>query len=188
MSLYRNKSRIESARLKNWDYRNEGAYFITICTKNRQSYFGECNNGEINLSNAGLIADKCWIEIPDHFTNVRPGVHIVMPNHVHGILVLTAVETLQCNVSTAATIKNKFMSHISPKPGSVSTIIRSYKSACTKWLNKQSAELYFGWQERFHDHIIRNEDEYKRIENYILHNPKNWISDKFFSKKPDIDK
>jgi putative transposase len=98
---------------------------------------------------------------------------------------------LQYNASTAPTHpthptpyspslpKNESMANISPKSGSVSTIIRSYKSACTKQINLLRPALNFKWQERFHDHIIRTEDDFIRIENYIINNPKNWLQDKF---------
>ena len=135
----------------------------------------------MHLFNVGMLANQYWMEIPLHFARVRLGAHVVMPNHVHGILILesAAVETLHCNVSTTNTT-NQFMSDISPKPGSVSTIVHTYKSACTNYINKQFSALNFGWQERFHDHIIRNETEYARIENYIVNNPANWVTDKFF--------
>lgn len=197
MTLFQNKYRIESARMKNWDYRNAGAYFITICTKDRLCHFGKIQNGEMQLSDVGKLAEKYWMEIPDHFKNVRLGAFVVMPNHVHGVLILLDglvgdgfVETLQCNVSTTENANqtditdqppetNQFMSNISPKSGSVSTIIRSYKSVCTKNINLQMPILNFAWQPRFHDHIIRDYQEYNRIENYIINNPKNWDSDKF---------
>lgn len=121
-----------------------------------------------------------------------------MPNHMHGILILgeieipsagsSFVETLHCNVSTNDdngnnNDKNQFMSSLSPKPGSVSTIIRSYKSACTKHMNQLQPELNFKWQERFYDHIIRSDDDFKRIANYIVNNPKNWVEDRFFNQE-----
>ena len=184
MTLFKNKYRIESARLKNWDYRNGGAYFITICTKDCQCFFGECRDGNMNLSDAGTIAEQYWAEIPNHFQQVQLGAYIVMPNHVHGILILDGTLKLQHGMTTnhPNEIKNQSMSKISPEPGSVSTIIRSYKSECTKYI-RNNIDSYFSWQSRFHDHIIRNQDEYIRIENYIVNNPKNWDEDKFFDRK-----
>lgn len=190
MTLFRNKYRSASTRLKNWDYRNAGAYFITICCKDRECFFGEVKNEEMQLNEIGKMAEKYWLEIPGHFKNVRLGEFVIMPNHMHGILILNGesgggvVETLQCNVSTETITTtnhgdtNPFMSDISPKPGSVSTIIRSYKSVCTKNINQQHT-LDFAWQPRFHDHVIRNHMEYSRIENYIIYNPKNWKEDRF---------
>lgn len=184
MTLYNNKYRIEPARLKNWDYRNAGPYFITICVKDRACHFGRCSDGKMILNEVGQIAYKYWLEIPDHFPYVSLGEFVIMPNHTHGILILDSpiVETLQCNVSTDKK-QNQFMSGISPKSGSVSTIIRSYKSACTKAINLKFPELHFKWQERFHDRIIRNYDEFVKIENYIINNPQNWTEDNFYTIK-----
>lgn len=179
---FQNKYRIPSARRQGYDYGQNGAYFITICTKNRLHFFGKIENGKMILNETGQLAEKFWSEIPIHFPFVKLGGFVVMPNHVHGILVIdrdiTTVETLQCNVSTETTDPNQQMSNISPKPGTISTIIRSYKSVVTKYANHSG--LAFGWQTRFHDHIIRNNRAYQRIENYIINNPKNWKDDRFF--------
>lgn len=88
MSLFRNKYRIESARHQHWDYRWDGAYFITICTHNRKHYFGKVVNGKMQLSNLGIIANVFWYEIKHHAKNIKLGEFVVMPNHMHGILIL----------------------------------------------------------------------------------------------------
>ena len=85
---FKKKYRIESTRLQNWDYRWAGAYFVTICTKDRQHYFGEIEEGKMILSNLGVLADKFWHEIISHAKNVELGEFVVMPNHIHGILIL----------------------------------------------------------------------------------------------------
>lgn len=194
---YMNKYRIQSARLQNWDYGSNGAYFITICTANRLNYFGDVvqiseSGGIMQLTETGKLAQKFWMEIPDHFNFVKLGNFVIMPNHVHGILIIDKpdttksfepmVETLQCNVSTIGstpdTQKNEQMAKISPKPGSISTIIRSYKSVVSKFAGPIDPD--FAWQSRFHDHIIRDSMEYERIQNYITNNPKNWNEDKFY--------
>ena len=86
MILFRNKYRIESARLPNWDYSSAGFYFIIICTRNRIQYFGKIVDGKMVLSKTGVIADRFWREIPNHFTNVRLDEYVIMPNHIHGII------------------------------------------------------------------------------------------------------
>jgi putative transposase len=193
MEKYKNKYRIPSARLQNWDYGQNGAYFITICTHNRQHFFGEVVNNEMQLSEMGQFAEKFWLEIPIHFPFVELGNFVVMPNHTHGILIIDKnvdishvvvanVETLQCNVSTTnatanATNKNEKMANISPKSGTISTIIRSYKSVVSK--NARLIHADFGWQPRFHDHIIRDAQSFETIQNYIANNPLNWGKDKF---------
>lgn len=137
----------------------------------------------MTLNDIGQIAYKFWAEIPQHFAHVSLGAHIIMPNHMHGILILDDNNIINANSTQPSMVcddKDQFMSAISPKAGSVSTIIRSYKSACTKHINLSQPKLNFKWQERFHDHIIRNDGDFQRIKNYIINNPKNWQSDKFF--------
>ena len=197
MSLkFQNKYRIESRRLKNWDYRNNGAYFITICTKNRKHFFGKIVNKEIVLSEIGLLANNFWAEIPKHFPNVELGNFQIMPNHMHGILIINNMinveGTLHCNVSDVNALHcniytkqnntlqcNASTVNISPKPGSISTIIRSYKSVVTK--NAHLINSNFEWQPRFHDHVIRNSESFEKIQNYIENNPANWNEDKFYN-------
>ena len=90
-NTFRNKYRIASARLHNWDYTNAAAYFITICTKEKDSYFGEIANHKMTLSKAAIIADMLWCEIKNHTQNVELGAYVVMPNHIHGILILNGM-------------------------------------------------------------------------------------------------
>ena len=190
---FQNKYRISSTRLKNWDYGNNGAYFITICTGQKEHYFGEIEsiNGEnqMQFNEIGRLANEFWAEIPKHFPFVELGNYQIMPNHIHGILIIDKknvddddfvvetlpVETLQCNVST----QNEQMAKISPKSGTISTIIRSYKSVVTKHAHFIHAD--FEWQERFHDHIIRDSESFDRIQNYIENNVANWKDDKFYN-------
>jgi len=86
MKLFNNKYRIETTRKPDWDYSNEGFYFITICTKDRINYFGEISEGKMNLNSLGKIAEQCLIDIPKHFPHTRLDEYIVMPNHVHFII------------------------------------------------------------------------------------------------------
>lgn len=108
---FRDKYRIPSTRLQNWDYSENGYYFITICTKERRYYFGEIINNKIQLSEIGKIIQHYWLEIPKHFLFVKLDEFAIMPNHVHGILIIKNnncivpnidpnVETRQCLVST----------------------------------------------------------------------------------------
>jgi len=85
---FQNKYRISSARLKNWDYGSNAIYFVTICTQNREHYFGEIVDGQMNLSDTGKMANRFWYEIPNHFPFVQLGEFVVMPNHVHGIIII----------------------------------------------------------------------------------------------------
>lgn len=205
MDKYRKKYRIASARAQWWDYGQTGAYFITICTANREHYFGEINNGTMQLNHVGIIADLIWHEIPNHHPIVELGDFVVMPNHIHGILILNngSDGDNDDNGANVTVVETRHVLSLPsepppqqpepPKPESpsigqqrfqnqgkntVSSIIGSYKSAVTKHANRLG--LKNGWQPRFHDHIIRNEEEYHRIATYIINNPGNWQQDKFF--------
>ena len=93
MSLFKNKYRIETTRLKGWDYANEGAYFITLVTHKREYLFGHICQGEMILNEAGHIAQQCWTDIPNHFKNTMLDAFVVMPNHIHGIIFIIAENT-----------------------------------------------------------------------------------------------
>ncbi len=154
-----------SIRLKRYDYSQPGAYFVTIVTRQRECLFGEIVGGEMKLNDWGEIADECWRAIPEHFPNVESGAHIVMPNHVHGIVVITVGAT-----------------HASPlpqngiKPGSLGVIIGSYKSAVMKRINREYNATGI-WQRNYYEHIIRDNDDMERIWNYIELNPTMWTDD-----------
>jgi len=165
----------KSYRLRNWDYSIIGYYFVTLCTKNLQEYFGQILNGKMILNNIGQNANKFWIDIPQHFENVKLDEFVIMPNHVHGIIFIDKRRDVALQ-RPYKQIDNKH-SHISPKSKSLSTIIRSYKSIVTKTINKKSPNPYFSWQPRFYDHIIRNERSLNHIRQYIKNNLLNWNLD-----------
>ena len=193
---YLNKYRIPSARLQTWDYANDGTYFITICTMDRRHFFGQVKNGKMILTNAGVIADIVWLEIKHHNINIELGEFIVMPNHIHGILILdgnNAGDDVQTrHALSLAPPHNPHPTPDIPKsPGqsrfqnqgknSISSIIGGYKSAVTKHCNRLGIE--FGWQTRFYDHIIRDGRAFENISNYIVNNPEKWDIDKFYANE-----
>lgn len=207
MDKYQNKYRIPSARLQHWDYGNNGAYFITICTQNREHYFGDVVNGEMQLNELGQLAEKYWMEIPQHFSFIELGNFVVMPNHTHGILIIDKmnddtqnvsdtpnddtpnddtpnVETPNLGVSTHTT-HTTHTAHTHNggkndkwKPNTIGSIINQYKRIVT--INARKIHADFGWQSRFHDHIIRDAQSFETISNYIINNPKKWAEDKFY--------
>jgi putative transposase len=186
---FKGKYRVETTRLPDRNYAANGSYFITICTKNRNHYFGNVVSNQVYLSAIGEIAQKFWVDIPNHFDYTYIDTYVIMPNHVHGIVVIDRpknVETLQCNVSTQRDcnvstqrdiIQRQFMSDISPKPGSLGAIVRAYKSAVTRWC-RENGHDDFDWQSRFYDHIIRADGSLDRIREYIVNNPLKWDKDK----------
>lgn len=190
MAKFKNKYRIESTRLKNWDYSRQAAYFITICTANREHFFGKIENqGETpcmaSLSAIGIIVEQEWVKTPEirPDMNLELGEFVVMPNHFHGIIFIGNNEfnsdgDAMCRgamhrASTDGIYKNEF----GPQSKNLSSIIRGFKSAVTVQARKIDPE--FGWQSRFHDHIIRNTISYDAISQYIIDNPKKWIDDEF---------
>jgi REP element-mobilizing transposase RayT len=197
MTLYANKYRIESTRLPRWDYSSPGYYFVTICTHDRGCLFGEIFNGEMRLNECGRIVHDEWNKTGIQRSNIRLDEFIVMPNHVHGVIRILSTHDYHCrsnrrdvarNVSTKTTEntpthgendKIKTMSAISPKSGSLSEIVRSFKSATTKRINESRKSPGIPvWQPRFHDHIIRNVRELSAVRRYILNNPANWENDR----------
>ncbi|MBU1822016.1 MAG: transposase [Bacteroidetes bacterium] len=174
---YQNKYRIASARWQQWDYGWDAAYFITICTKDRKHHFGEITEGRMELSSTGILTDVFWHEIKNHAQHIGLGAFVVMPNHIHGILVLdgnalTLPPTPPINETPG---QRRFQNQ---GKNTISSIVGGYKSAVTKHANRM--ELEMSWQTRFHDHVIRDEPSFVRITEYIKNNPQNWKDDRFF--------
>jgi len=174
MSLYKNKYRNESSRLQNRDYSKGGSYFITIVTKNMNHYFGNISNNKMHLLLIGKIAYRYWNEIPKHFPNVKLDEFVIMPNHVHGIITINykkECDNIEYNVPTD-TPNNSIMSKISPKKNSLGTIIRSYKSAVTRFCH-QNNHKEFEWHSNFYEHVIRKKG-FTPIKRYIANNVRAW--------------
>ena len=200
MEKFQNKYRIPSARAQWWDYGNDGAYFITICTANRKCYFGDVLDGKMKLSNMGVLADVLWYEIKTHAKNVTLDAFVVMPNHIHCILVLDGngkndnVETthaLSLTLNPSNPSNPQFNKQTEKTPGqqrfqnqgvnTVSSIIGSYKSAVSKHAHRLGCD--FKWQTRFYDNIIRDSESFNNINEYIKRNPLKWEDDKFHPSK-----
>lgn len=180
MDKYKNKYRIASARAAFWDYSWNAAYFVTTCTKSRECWFGEISDGEMKLSTIGHIANSCWHEIPKHFPFVMLGAHIVMPNHVHGIIIINKPEVETQNFASLHHI-NQPNNQFGPQSQNLASVIRGFKVGVT--LNARQMHSDFSWQSRYHDHIIRNKDAYQTISEYIIGNPLTWKDDKFYNDK-----
>jgi REP element-mobilizing transposase RayT len=165
-----------SIRLKGYDYAQPGAYFITIVTFQRESLFGNIVNSEMQLNDYGRIADECWRAIPEHFPHVELGAYVVMPNHVHGIIVIHE-NGMATNSSPSVGAQ-----HIAPQripkvqTGSLGAIVRSFKSAVTRRIGREWKTTGI-WQRNYHEHIIRNSVEWDRIHRYIESNPSRWAED-----------
>ncbi|MDO4230182.1 MAG: hypothetical protein Q4C98_10230 [Capnocytophaga sp.] len=187
-----------SVRLKGYDYSGEGLYFITICCQNKEHFFGEITNGDIELSDIGRIANQCWKEIPNHFKNVVLHSFVIMPNHIHGIIEIINNDSdsvgenyyspknvsPQNGLSKNETAKNDDRAKdISPLPNGTSktigSIVRGFKIGVTKWV-RVNTDIFQIWQRNYHEHIIKNYESYCKITEYIEKNPLKWEEDCFF--------
>jgi len=177
--------------LRGYDYAQSGAYFITIVTQNRASLFGHVANGKMVLNDAGMATQNCWLEIPNHYPNVTLDEFVIMPNHIHGIIVINDIDPPNVVVGVQnfepiqqiepihiATKQNRYQKIISKSIGS---IIRGFKIGVTKWF-RQHTDVYDVWQRNYYEHIVLNDDELNAIRQYIINNPSKWPSDKNYMK------
>lgn len=171
-------------RLPGYDYAGPGEYFLTICTKDRQHFLGEISQGRMQLSEAGGIAKKILREIPGKFENVLLDEWVIMPNHIHMILMIYKEGRNMINhVPTVNHVPAKNKSGILNNPmelpyDTIGKIIRWYKGRVKFECGKQDLS-YFAWQARFHDHIVRNARDLERIRQYLRDNPLRWDIDGF---------
>ena len=173
-----------STRLPKYDYSRQGYYYLTLCTYNRECFFGEITDDRMQLNEYGKIADKCWGRIPEHFPYVMLDEYIIMPNHIHGLINITRDAVGAKDFSPLQRIG---------LPGTsktIGSIVRGFKIGVTKWI-RQNTDIINVWQRSFHDHIVRtsNKSLYD-IRKYIIDNPKKWDTDEnninnFELKKPN---
>ena len=162
-----------SVRLKGYDYTSPGAYYVTIATYQRELLFGEIVDGKMVLNARGKIVWECWYEISKHFPHVELGAFVVMPNHVHGIIEIINVDNGRGTIYRAPT-QEEFQK---PVKGSLPTIMRTFKAAVTRRVGRELNETGI-WQRNYYEHVIRNQQDWERIHNYILANSVNWDGDK----------
>lgn len=213
---FQNKYRIPSARWQNWDYSDEGSYFVTICAKHKIHYFGEIIEKQMYLSKIGEMAEEYWLKIPKYFPFAKLDVFVIMPNHIHGIVVirhdneairrdaiyrvLNAGNTDSEDANSENTICeedanseedaiNRVSTGIDKKIGGVtgnhnpmlyknlSRVLRWYKGRVSFECRDSITEI---WQPRFHDRIIRDHHEYRRVAHYIETNIDNWETDDMY--------
>jgi REP element-mobilizing transposase RayT len=159
-STFSNKYRIDSTRWQNWDYREVGFYFVTVCTKDKWPLFGTIRNGIVTKNYYGEICESCWKQIPEHFSNCQIDSFVVMPDHFHGIVV----------------IKKK-------TEKSLFDVIRSFKCSVTKICNENYDGLNsFAWQSRYYDRVIRSNCELLAVRKYIELNPVRVETDESLSR------
>lgn len=193
-----------SIRLKAYDYSQAGLYFITICVQDKLYLFGKVEKGEMVLNEYGKIAYNEWLKTPEIRNNVELDVFVVMPNHIHGIIILTdarrgelhspvnthelhsPVNTHELHSSVNTNLLKTFYkmgeckSPLRAPSNNIGAIVRGYKSAVTKQLNLLNIGCTV-WQRNYYEHIIRNEQSYYAISEYIINNPAKWNNDKFYT-------
>jgi len=169
-----------SIRLRSWDYAWPWWYYVTIVVKDRECRFGKAIYDSVVLSDLGKAAEGSWAQIPNHHKGVELDDYVLMPNHLHGIIILngTSRTDVQLNVPTddheqLFPTKGEAMGALSPDEGSLSVIVRTFKAAVTTWARRNGFGD-FAWQRGFYDHIIRNEADLHRIRTYIANNPLQW--------------
>ena len=170
-----------SIRLKNYDYTQPGAYFVTVCTYERAPLFGAVADGRMILNPLGQMARQCWLAIPDHFPHTQLDKFVIMPNHVHGIIWI---------VDDVANVGAK---DFSPRPSNgkrprgtsrtIGSVVRGFKIGVTKW-GRRNTDVFSVWQRNYYEHIIRTERSLNAIRRYIAENPLRWHLDR---NNPDAD-
>ena len=176
--------RRKSIRLQGYDYSQAGAYFITICTHNRVPLFGEIVDGVMVLNTAGQIVEKCWCAIPEHFPQVTLDEFVVMPNHVHGIITVGANNHLPQHYLPLPSDETPIQSNEPPRPlqhgtsRTIGSMVRGFKIGVTRWF-RANTDIHAVWQRNYYEHIIRNEDAYLKIAEYIQTNPQRWETDTY---------
>jgi putative transposase len=171
-----------SLRLPGYDYAQPGAYFLTLCAWQRACVFGDIVDGQMQLNDWGRVAADCWTSIPAHFEHAALDEWVVMPNHLHGILVITggATQSVGATHWVAPTMRpTTSVTPPGPRPGSIGAILAQYKSVVTKRINGLRATAALPvWQRNYYDHIVRNDPELNAIRQYIRHNPAKWALDR----------
>ncbi|MCI0699389.1 hypothetical protein L0337_46225 [candidate division KSB1 bacterium] len=189
-----------SIRLKGYDYSQAGAYFITICTHERECIFGEIRDGKMHLNEIGKIVEAEWLKTAEIRDNVELDAFVVMPNHVHGIIIITGNagtdDVVGANDSKNSVdrtvgvdrrppdrgIQSNVGAHggapLRRKPQSIGSIVAGFKSTVTKQINIiRNTPGVPVWQRNYYEHIIRNEKAFTRIQRYIIENPAQWQYD-----------
>ncbi|MBI2059373.1 MAG: transposase [Nitrospirae bacterium] len=170
-----------SVRLQGYDYAQSGAYFVTMCAQGRECLFGDVVDGDIVLNDAGRITERCWLAIPAHFPHVQLDVFVVMPNHLHGVLLIydiPAASAVSVGAKNISPLQSDKSAGQRPRGTSktIGSVIRGFKIGVTKWF-RQNTSIHMVWQRNYYEHVVRNDDELNRIREYIVNNPAQWEMD-----------
>jgi REP element-mobilizing transposase RayT len=164
----------QSIRLRDYDYSKEGMYFVTICAKNHECVFGSIVGGAMQKNDVGHAVERYWNEIPQHFPHVGLDVYVIMPNHLHGIVIVGANNH---SPSLPPVLKRPPRPATSGTSKTLGSIVRGFKIAVTKWMRSNTA-IPDVWQRNYLEHVVRDESELERIREYIQNNPAQWEMDR----------
>ncbi len=178
----------KSIRLKEYDYSKNGIYFITICTHNRENLFGEIIDGKMIINDAGKMVEKEILKTNEIRENIKIEEYIIMPNHIHFLIEIVEVLLLaHPNITKNNSINNKTdieericqqQTH-TMQSNTIGSIVNHIKSKITKWY-RQNTDIYCVWQRNYYENIIKNEEMYQKVSEYIKNNPQKWTDDKYY--------
>lgn len=180
-----------SIRLKGYDYSVAGAYFVTIVAWQREMLFGEIVNGGMKLNRYGYIVRDVWFDLKNHYRHVELGTFVIMPNHVHGILILVDDGRGGSSITGGTNPSDDLIAGAEPRPidqtrpyvktkprHGLPEIVRAFKSFSARRINRlRRTNGIPVWQRNYYEHIIRNDDDHDRIHRYIESNPSMWTDD-----------
>ncbi len=158
----------KSIRLKEYDYSQAGAYFVTVCTKHREILFGDIQGDGVRLNPLGLAVKECWERLPQHYSFLELDAFTVMPNHIHGIVMITGNSNVGAGFKPAPTGKRHALGEI----------VRALKTFSARRINDLRGTIGTPvWQRNYYEHIIRNEIDLSETREYIQNNPLKWLED-----------
>lgn len=179
------KPRRRSIRLKGWNYAQTGAYFVTVCVQNRECLLGDVVGDAVVRHGSGGLVQSCWEDLRQRFPGLELDAFVVMPNHVHGIIVIDpvgaglALPDMEGAVTVAGAASSAPTDNVRPGGPTLGDIMRAFKSisaiAVNRHLGRRGQPL---WQRNYYEHIIRDEEELNHIRDYIIHNPLQWMLDR----------
>ena len=179
MSFNQNRHHRQSIRLRNYDYSQAGLYFITMCVHQRLSLFGEVVAGKMILNEAGRVVQDVWHDLPSHYTNVELDSFVVMPNHIHGIVRFNGIVRAIHESPLQSPLQQ---SPISRRNMGLSKLVGRLKMVSAKRINQlRNTQGVPVWQRNYHEHIIRHENAYMKIADYIHTNPLRWQEDRYYT-------
>jgi putative transposase len=168
-------------RLRTYDYSAAGIYFVTICTYGKRCTLGRVVEDVVHLSRAGKVVEECWRALRQRFARAELDEFVVMPNHLHGLIILQSGGT---GTASAVPLRHQDIltperSFGQPKAGELPTIIRSLKSKATRRINDLRGTVGAAmWQRGYDEHVVRNVEELEHLRRYILENPLKWALDR----------